>query len=96
MALISMKVYTVHLRHPSYDPIEDIVLMRLGFSWTVLLLTGIWMIWHRLRIPAAAIYELIKAGDASENGQTDVVCSADEDAALWTFMQAHPEFLEAA
>ena len=91
-----MKVYTVHLRRPSYDPIEDIALMRLGFSWTALLLTGIWMIWHRLRIPAAAIYESIKAGDANENGQTDAVCGADEEAALSTFMQANPEFLEAA
>ena len=96
MALISMKVYTVHLRHPSYDPIEDIVLMRLGFSWTALLLTGIWMIWHRLWTPAAATYDSIKAADASENGQTNVVCGADEDAALSTFMQANPEFLEAA
>ncbi len=91
-----MKVYTVHLRHPSYDPIEDIVLMSLGFSWTALLLTGIWMIWHRLWIPAAATYGSIKAADAREIMQTYVVCGANEDAALSTFMQANPEFLEAA
>ena len=87
-----MKVYTFHLRYPSYDPIGDIVPIRLGFSWTALLLTGIWMIWHRLRIPAAAIYESIKAGDASENGQIAAVCGADEDAALSTFMQHNPKF----
>jgi len=91
-----MKVYTVHLRHPRYEPIEDIVPTRLGFSSTALLLTGIRMIWHRLRIPAVVIYKSIKAGDASENGQIDVVCGVDENAALSTFMQANPEFLEAA
>ena len=91
-----MKVYTVHPRHPSYDSIEDIVLMRSGFSCTALLLAGIWIIWHWLRIPAAAIYESIKAGDAGENGQIDVTCGANENAALSPLMQANPEILEAA
>ncbi len=51
-----MRFYTVHVRRPLLDSARDVVLVREGFSWWAFLFTGLWALWNRLWLVAAAIF----------------------------------------
>ena len=53
-------IYTVHENSNKPDPADRTELVREGFSWGAFLFSALWLLWHRLWLPALA-YLLVVA-----------------------------------
>lgn len=47
-----MKVYTVHVP----QALEDTVFVKEGMAWPCLVIPVLWMLWHRMWVPAAIVF----------------------------------------
>jgi hypothetical protein len=73
-----MNLYTVHLRRYGLDPVRDMVLVREKFSWPAFFFGWLWALWHRLWLPALAIFlaELAVGAGMALAGADDVSAAA--------------------
>jgi hypothetical protein len=53
-----MRVYTVHMRRPTLDPVADVVLVKEGFSWPAFAFSVLWALWCRLWLVALGLFAL--------------------------------------
>lgn len=50
-----MRLYTVHMRHPTLDPLRDIRLVKDGFCWPAFFFSIAWALWNRMWLAAAGL-----------------------------------------
>ena len=60
-----MTIFTV-LEPPDGNP-ERVAFVREGFSWSALLLTVLWAVWHRMWVVAALLFALTTALTVATN-----------------------------
>ena len=51
-----MRLYTVHMRRPTLDPLTDVHLVKEGFSWPAFLFSFAWALACRLWLVAIALF----------------------------------------
>ncbi len=54
-----MRLYSVYLRDHGRMPLEDLVLVKEGFSWPGFFFTFVWAFWKRMWLPAIVIFTVI-------------------------------------
>jgi len=54
-----MRLYSVYLRDHGRMPVEDLVLVKEGFSWPAFVFTFVWALWVRMWWPAIVLFTVI-------------------------------------
>jgi len=73
-----MRLYTVHMRRPTLDPLRDVRLVKDGFCWPAFFFSSVWALWHRLWLVAAGLLaaELLVDGALVFSGADEWVQAA--------------------
>jgi uncharacterized protein DUF2628 len=60
-----MRVFTVHMRRPTLDPMRDVVLVKEGFSWPAFAFSVLWALWCRLWLIALGLFAVEVVANAA-------------------------------
>ena len=51
-----MRLYSIHIRRHGLDIDRDFIIVKEGLSWPAFLSAGLWALWHRMWLWAAALF----------------------------------------
>lgn len=54
-----MRLYSVYLRDHGRGPMENLVLVKEGFSWPAFVFTFMWALWSRMWLSAIILFSVI-------------------------------------